>query len=199
MSPLLSFFGMDIAGEKSVTASKKKHGGGLAEEVQRKLMGKELQHLNTNQVSEERALETSCLCSCRLPQCACWVLLAWLGEHCVMMKPSLSQAGAPGKAGWLGWLCTALCALCSGFCLQGCSLAKAVSGCSCIAVTQSCPWVARPVRFGSLLWVWRSVEQWSKAWVRCKFWVTSCRAPCKCLSSSQQCYGPQVSNMIPAH
>lgn len=72
---------------------KKKHGGGLAAEVQRKVMGKDLQHLNTKQVSEERALETSCLTSCRLPLCVCWALLAWLGEHCVMMEPFLSQAG----------------------------------------------------------------------------------------------------------
>lgn len=82
-----------------MTESKKKHGGGLTEEVQGKLMGKELQHLNTKQVSEERALETSCSSSCRLPLCGCWVFLAWLGEHSVVLKPFLSQAGAPAKAG----------------------------------------------------------------------------------------------------
>lgn len=58
MSSLLSFFGTDIARRKGSSREQEKHGGGgAAEEAQRKLMGKELQHLSTKQVSEREPLE----------------------------------------------------------------------------------------------------------------------------------------------
>lgn len=83
--------------------SKKKHGGGLTEEVQGKLMGKELQHLNTKQVSEERALETSCSSSCRLPPV--WVLgFSGMSGGTLCGVEALPEPGSCSSKGRVTWL-----------------------------------------------------------------------------------------------
>lgn len=114
---------MDIARRKVRNREQERAWWGITEEVRGKPEWKELQHLNTQQASEERAPETWVLSSCRLALGLCWLFASvqpraqvWCDwGNTVRLELLLSQAGVRAKVGWLGWLCAAPGALAMAF------------------------------------------------------------------------------------